>query len=137
MLRTTGWPRHKGAKRPRSVSLKEAARMIASGATPADVARQLGCSRLRLLRLINHDARFKAMLTQLVGEQVAEISNVGADQDQLQVRREIQPEAIIESIEAKAGHVVALSRPVGIDLALLDESSARAQSERAQVGIVE
>jgi hypothetical protein len=72
MLRTTGWPRHKGAKRPRSVSLKEAACMIASGATPADVARQLGCSRLRLLRLINHDARFKAMLAQLVGEQVAE-----------------------------------------------------------------
>jgi hypothetical protein len=71
MLRTTGWPHHKGAKRPTRVSWKEAARMIASGATPADVARQLGCSRLRLLRLINHDARFKAMLAQLVGEQAA------------------------------------------------------------------
>ena len=73
MLRITGRPRHKGAKRPPCVSWKEAVLMIASGATPADVARQLGCSRLQLLRLINHDPRFKAQLARLVGEEAAAV----------------------------------------------------------------
>lgn len=67
MLRVRG--RHQAARKRRAwASPMKAARLIAAGMGPAEVARRLGCSRLRVIRLMSQDPRFKAEPAGLPGE---------------------------------------------------------------------
>ncbi len=69
MLRTTRRHQTKAAgKLIARASWKEAARLLAAGTSTAEVARRLGCSRLRLVRMMNHDLRLKALLARPIAE---------------------------------------------------------------------
>ncbi len=69
MLRTARQHQTKAAgKLTACASWKEAARLLAAGTSTAEVARRLGCSRLRLARMMSYDPRLKAMLAQPMAE---------------------------------------------------------------------
>ena len=69
MLRATRRHQTRAAgKLTARASWKEAARLLAAGTSTAEVARRLGCSRLRLARMMTYDPRLKVLLVLPIAE---------------------------------------------------------------------